>query len=101
MSDLCHGPITGLAPAIDFHNIRKSINELVRQRIGIEAAKQADKSKPQAERSYKGAKPTAREKAASVHTLLAAGHTKEKIAKDLKIGIASAYRILKTAAYRA
>lgn len=68
---------------------------LVRQRIGIEAAKLADKSKPLAERSYKGAKPTAREKSASVHALLAAGHTKEKIAKDLKIGIASVYRIIK------
>jgi DNA invertase Pin-like site-specific DNA recombinase len=68
---------------------------LVRQRIGIEAAKLADKSKPLEERSYKGAKPTARAKAASVHALLAAGHTKEQIAKDLKIGIASVYRIIK------
>jgi DNA invertase Pin-like site-specific DNA recombinase len=71
---------------------------LVRQRIGIEAAKLADKGKPLAERTYKGAKPTAREKAASVHALVAAGHTKEQIAKDLKIGIASVYRILKAAA---
>jgi DNA invertase Pin-like site-specific DNA recombinase len=68
---------------------------LVRQRIGIEAAKLADKSLPLEERTYKGAKPTARAKAASVHALLAAGHSKEQIAKDLKIGIASVYRILK------
>jgi DNA invertase Pin-like site-specific DNA recombinase len=71
---------------------------LVRQRIGIEAAKLADKGKPLEERTYKGAKPTARAKAASVHALLASGHTKEQIAKDLNIGIASVYRILKAAA---
>lgn len=71
---------------------------LVRQRIGIEAAKLADKGKPLEERSYKGAKPTARAKAASVHALLASGHTKEQIAKDLNIGIASVYRIIKAAA---
>jgi DNA invertase Pin-like site-specific DNA recombinase len=68
---------------------------LVRQRIGIEAAKAKDKTLPLEERSYRGAKPTAREKAASVHALLAAGHSKQQIAKDLKIGIASVYRILK------
>jgi DNA invertase Pin-like site-specific DNA recombinase len=68
---------------------------LVRQRVGIEAAKLADKGKPLEERTYKGAKPTARAKAASVHALLAAGHSKEQIAKDLKIGIASVYRIIK------
>lgn len=71
---------------------------LVRQRVGIEAAKLADKGKPLSERTYKGAKPTARDKSASVHALVAAGHTKEQIAKDLKIGIASVYRILKAAA---
>jgi DNA invertase Pin-like site-specific DNA recombinase len=71
---------------------------LVRQRIGIEAAKAKDKNLPLAERTYKGAKPTARAKAASVHALLKSGHTKEQIAKDLGIGIASVYRILKAAA---
>ena len=69
---------------------------LVRQRIGIEAAKAKDKNLPLEQRTYKGAKPTAREKTASVHALLTAGHSKEKIAKDLKIGIASVYRILKS-----
>lgn len=68
---------------------------LVRQRIGIEAAKLKDKELPLEQRTYKGAKPTARAKAASVHALLAAGHSKEQVAKDLKIGIASVYRIIK------
>jgi DNA invertase Pin-like site-specific DNA recombinase len=68
---------------------------LVRQRIGIEAAKAKDKNLPLEQRTYKGAKPTARAKAASVMTLLAAGNSKEKIAKDLGIGIASVYRIIK------
>jgi len=68
---------------------------LVRQRIGIEAAKAKDKTLPLEQRTYKGAKPTARAKAAEVHALLAAGRTKEQIAKALNIGIASVYRILK------
>lgn len=71
---------------------------LVRQRIGIEAAKLADKGKPLEERTYKGAKPTARAKAASVHALLASGQTKEQVAKALNIGVASVYRIIKAAA---
>jgi DNA invertase Pin-like site-specific DNA recombinase len=69
---------------------------LVRQRIGIEAAKAKDKTLPLEQRTYKGAKPTARAKAAEVHALRAAGRTKEQIAKALNIGIASVYRILKT-----
>jgi transposase len=32
---------------------------------------------------------------ASVHALLAAGHSKEQVAKDLKIGITSVYPIIK------
>lgn len=68
---------------------------LVRQRIGIEAAKAKDKTLPLEQRSYRGAKPTAREKTASVLALLAAGQSKEQIAKDLKIGVASVYRIIK------
>lgn len=71
---------------------------LVRQRIGIEAAKARDKTLPLEDRTYKGAKPTARAKAAEVHALLAAGRTKEQIAKALNIGIASVYRILKSPA---
>lgn len=71
---------------------------LLRQRVGIEAAKAKDKTLPLEQRTYKGAKPTARAKADSVHALLAAGLTKEQIAKDLNIGIASVYRILKTPA---
>jgi DNA invertase Pin-like site-specific DNA recombinase len=70
---------------------------LVRQRIGIEAAKLKDKTLPLEQRTYKGAKPTARAKADAVHALVLAGHTKEQIAKNLGIGIASVYRILKAA----
>jgi DNA invertase Pin-like site-specific DNA recombinase len=70
---------------------------LVRQRIGIEAAKLKDKDLPLDQRTYKGAKPTANAKAASVHALVKAGRTKAQIATDLGIGIgiASVYRILK------
>ena len=71
---------------------------LVRQRIGIEAAKLKDKNLPLEQRSYKGAKPTARAKSEMVHSLLAAGHTKEQVAKALNIGIASVYRIVKVSA---
>jgi DNA invertase Pin-like site-specific DNA recombinase len=71
---------------------------LLRQRIGIEAAKAKDKTLPLEKRTYKGAKPTARAKTAEVHALLAAGRTKEQTAKALNIGIASVYRILKTPA---
>lgn len=70
---------------------------LERQRVGIAAAKERDKGKPLAERTYKGAKPTARAKADSVKALLATGMTKEQVAKDLNIGVASVYRILKKA----
>jgi DNA invertase Pin-like site-specific DNA recombinase len=68
---------------------------LARQRIGIEAAKLKDKVLPLEQRTYRGAKPTARAKSASVLALLAAGHTKEQVATALNIGIASVYRILK------
>jgi DNA invertase Pin-like site-specific DNA recombinase len=68
---------------------------LERQRFGIAAAKERDKGLPLAERTYKGAKPTARAKADSVKALLATGMTKKQVAKDLHIGIASVYRILK------
>ena len=71
---------------------------LERQRVGIAAAKERDKSLPLEKRSYKGAKPTARAKAESVRALLATGMTKQEIAKNLNIGVASVYRILKDAA---
>ena len=70
---------------------------LQRQRVGIEAAKLADKSLPLELRTYRGAKPTARAKASDVQALLAAGRTKEQIAKTLNIGIASVYRIISAA----
>jgi DNA invertase Pin-like site-specific DNA recombinase len=69
---------------------------LERQRVGIAAAKERDKGLPLAERTYKGAAPTARAKASEVMALLADGtRTKAQVAKSLNIGIASLYRILK------
>ena len=70
---------------------------LVRQRIGIEAAKAKDKTLPLEQRTYKGAAPTARAMAAEVHALLAAGRSKEQIARALNIGVASVYRIVQAA----
>ncbi len=60
---------------------------LERQREGIAKAKDAGR--------YLGRKPTARAKGAEVHALAAKGHTKEAIAKELGIGVASVYRVLK------
>jgi DNA invertase Pin-like site-specific DNA recombinase len=60
---------------------------LERQAEGIAIAKQKGK--------YKGRKPTAREKAPQVMELLEKGMTKQAIADQLGIGIASVYRIVK------
>lgn len=62
---------------------------LERQREGIAKAK--------GEGRYKGRKPTARAKTADVHRLAAEGMTREAIAKQLGIGVASVYRALKAA----
>lgn len=59
---------------------------LERQREGIAKAK--------AEGAYKGRKPTARAKADVVRTLAAQGVTREAIAEQCNIGVASVYRIL-------
>lgn len=59
---------------------------LERQAEGIAKAKQ--------EGVYKGRKPTAREKAGDVLKLIAEGKTKEAVAKELGIGVASVYRIM-------
>jgi DNA invertase Pin-like site-specific DNA recombinase len=59
---------------------------LERQREGIARAA--------AESKYKGHAPTARAKAADVLRLAKAGHTRDTIAADLGIGVASVYRIL-------
>jgi DNA invertase Pin-like site-specific DNA recombinase len=59
---------------------------LERQREGI--AKAAAKGK------YKGRAPTARAKAADVLRMAGAGQTRDAIAADLGIGVASVYRIL-------
>lgn len=60
---------------------------LERQRDGIEVAKREGK--------YKGRKATAKAKTDEVWGLLRAGRTKESIAKELSIGVASVYRIAK------
>ena len=59
---------------------------LERQRDGIFAAKQAGK--------YRGRSPTARSKSEEVLALAAQRMTRQKIADELNIGIASVYRIL-------
>lgn len=60
---------------------------LERQKEGVAKAK--------AEGKYKGRKPTALAKKADVLALLASGATKEAVAKQLGIGVASIYRMLK------
>jgi len=60
---------------------------LERQREGIAAAKAAGK--------YKGRKATAKGQAFEVMRLLGLGHTKQAVADQLNIGIASVYRIQK------
>lgn len=59
---------------------------LERQREGVDKA--------QKEGKYKGRKPTARAKADEVRKLAAEDMTREAIAKQLGIGVASVYRIL-------
>ena len=75
-----------LAAIADFD--RQVVRE--RQAMGIAKAKQ--------EGRYKGRKPTARAKADEVLALNAQGLTRQKIADQLEIGVASVYRILKNQA---
>jgi DNA invertase Pin-like site-specific DNA recombinase len=63
---------------------------LERQREGIAKAK--------GEGRYKGRAPTARAKSADVHRLAAEGMTRDAIAAQLAIGVASVYRVLGLAA---
>jgi DNA invertase Pin-like site-specific DNA recombinase len=60
---------------------------LERQKEGVAKAK--------AEGKYKGRKPTAQVKKPEVMALVAQGLTKEAVAKQLGMGVASVYRILK------
>ena len=62
---------------------------LERQREGIAKAKSEGK--------YKGRKPTARAKADEVVRLAGNGLSREQIAKELGIGVASVYRVLAAA----
>ena len=59
---------------------------LERQKEGIESAK--------AKGRYAGRKPTARAKAPEIRELAASGMTKDAIAAQLEIGVASVYRAL-------
>jgi DNA invertase Pin-like site-specific DNA recombinase len=60
---------------------------LERQKEGVAKAK--------AEGKYTGRKPTAQAKKAEVLALVAKGLTKDAVAKELGIGVASVYRMLK------
>jgi DNA invertase Pin-like site-specific DNA recombinase len=51
-------------------------------------------AKAKAEGKYKGRAPTARAKADDIRRLAAEGLTREAIAKQLAIGVASVYRVL-------
>lgn len=73
-----------LGAIVDFE--RDIVRE--RQSAGIARAKK--------EGLYKGRKPTARAKADKVMALVEQGLTRQKIADELGIGVASVYRILKT-----
>jgi hypothetical protein len=63
---------------------------LERQREGIAKAKGQGR--------YKARKPTARAKADDIRRLAGEGMTREAIAAQLKIGVASVYRVLRAAA---
>jgi DNA invertase Pin-like site-specific DNA recombinase len=62
---------------------------LERQREGVAKAK--------AEGKYKGRAPTARAKADEIRRLAAEGKTKQAIADELGVGVASVYRVLAAA----
>jgi DNA invertase Pin-like site-specific DNA recombinase len=51
----------------------------------------------QGEGKYRGRKPTARAKADKVVRLAGSGLSREQIAKELGIGVASVYRVLASA----
>lgn len=67
---------------------------LERQKVGIETKKARDKTLPLEQRTYKGRAPTARKKADSVMALLALNKSKQQVAEELGIGVASVYRII-------
>ena len=81
-----HGEVISmlLSAIVDFE--RQVVRD--RQSAGISKAKR--------EGRYKGRKPTARAKADEVLALNEQGLTRQKIAGELGIGVASVYRILKT-----
>jgi DNA invertase Pin-like site-specific DNA recombinase len=62
---------------------------LERQKEGIRLAKDAG--------AYKGRKPTAKAQTAKVLDLISQGKTRQAVADELNIGVASVYRIMKLA----
>ena len=52
-------------------------------------------AKAKAEGRYMGRKPTAKAKSEQVHELIGQGLTKQAVANELEIGVASVYRIMK------
>ena len=91
------GTVTGSLMFNIFTSLATWERELMleRQAVGIKKAKAADKLLPPEQRKYKGRSPTAKAKLESVKALLALGKSKELVAKELGIGIASVYRMLK------
>jgi DNA invertase Pin-like site-specific DNA recombinase len=75
-----------------FGSVAQFEREVILKRQGEEIAKAKGKGK------YKGRKPTARAKAKEIHRLAADGVTREAIAGQLKIGVASVYCALRQAA---
>lgn len=75
-----------------FGSIAQFEREIVleRQKVGIAVVKEAGK--------YRGRASTAKAKASKVLSLYAEGLTKQGIADSCSVGIASVYRILKSAA---
>ena len=57
-----------------------------RQKVGVQAAKAAGK--------YKGRKPTARAKSAEILQLIAQGKSRQQVATEVGVGVASVYRVL-------
>jgi DNA invertase Pin-like site-specific DNA recombinase len=71
-----------------------AINEFERKMVWERQAEGIDRAKR--EGRYKGRKPTARAKTDEVLALNSQGLTRQKIADELGIGVASVYRILKS-----
>jgi DNA invertase Pin-like site-specific DNA recombinase len=76
-------------------NLLDSIAEFERE-VMLERVKASPRPRPRA--SSRAARPTARARSAEVISLASQGLSKDKIAKQVGIGVASVYRILQAAA---